>query len=132
MLVNLKYMDGNSVAKHLCSFQELLNEFSTMKLILNDKVQALLLLSSLPDNQETLVVSLSNSAPNGAITIDMVKDSMFKEDARRKEHGTFNSEALVIERRGRSQSRKTYGDDWRKIEVKKKHKMLSLQQARAS
>ena len=48
--MNLKYKDGNSVAEHLSNFQGLLNEFSTMKLELDDEVHALLLLSSLPDN----------------------------------------------------------------------------------
>ena len=37
-LVNLKYKDGNNVAEHLNNFQGLLNELSTMKLELDDKV----------------------------------------------------------------------------------------------
>ncbi|KAL6350136.1 hypothetical protein AAG906_004074 [Vitis piasezkii] len=45
-----------------------------MKLKVNDEVQALLLLSSLPDSWETLVVSLTNSTPNGVITINMKED----------------------------------------------------------
>ena len=48
-LGNLKYKDGNSVVEHLSNFQRLLNELSIMKLELDDKVQALLLLSSLLD-----------------------------------------------------------------------------------
>jgi hypothetical protein len=95
-LVNLKYKDGQSVTEHLSNFQGLLNELSTMKLVLDDNVQALLMLSSLPDSWETLVVSLSNSAPNGVMTIGMVKDSMFNEKARRKEQGiSSHTEALV-------------------------------------
>ena len=97
--MNLKYKDGDSVTEHLSNFQGLLNELFTMKLELDDEVQALLLLSSLPDSWETLVVSLSNSAPNGVITINMVKNSMFNEEARRKELGiSSNIETLVIER----------------------------------
>jgi hypothetical protein len=83
-LVNLKYKDGQSVTEHLSNFQGLLNELSTMKLVLDDEVQALLMLISLPNNWETLVVSLSNLAPNGVMTMVMVKDSMFNEEARRK------------------------------------------------
>jgi hypothetical protein len=53
-LVNLKYKDGHSVMvlmEHLISnFQGLLNDLSTMKLALDDKVQALLVLSSLSNN----------------------------------------------------------------------------------
>ena len=109
--MNLKYKDGNSVAEHLNNFQELLNELSTMKLELDDEVQALLLLSSLPNSWETLVVSLSNSAPNGVINVNMVKDNMFNEEVRRKELGiSSNTESLVIERWRRSKSKKPSSD----------------------
>ena len=91
--------DGNSVAEHLSNFQGLLNELSTMKLELDDKVHAFLLLNSLLDNWETLMISLSNSASNGVITVNMVKDNMFNKKVRRKELGiSSNTEALVTER----------------------------------
>ena len=109
--MNLKYKDGNSVAEHLSNFQGLLNELSTMKFELDDEVQLLLLLSSLPNSWETLVVSLSNSTPNGVIIVNMVKDSMFNEEARRKELGiSSNTEALVTERQKRSKSRNPSND----------------------
>ena len=109
--MNLKYKDGNSDVEHLRNFQGLLNELSTMKLELDDEVHTLLLLSSLLDNWETLVVSLSNSAPNGLITVNMVKNNIFNEEARRKELGiSSNIETLVTERRVRSKSRKPSND----------------------
>ena len=111
MFANLKYKDGNSVAKHLSNFQGLLNELSTMKLELDDEVQTLLLLSSLPDSWETLVVFLSNSTQNGVITINMVKNNMFNDKARRKELGiSYNIESLIIKRQMRSKSRKPSSD----------------------
>ncbi|CAL9011600.1 unnamed protein product [Prunus brigantina] len=57
-------------------------------MVLDDELQALVLLSSLPDSWDTLVVSLSNSSPQGVLTLDIVKDSMFNEEARRKEQDT--------------------------------------------
>ena len=59
-LVNLKLKEGKSIAEHLSEFQDLVNQMVT-------KLQVLLLLSSLLDNWETLVVSLSNSASNGVL-----------------------------------------------------------------
>lgn len=47
MLVSLKYRDRQSVVQHLNNFQELLIEFSTINLVMDDEVVALLLLSSL-------------------------------------------------------------------------------------
>ncbi|GFZ01897.1 hypothetical protein Acr_15g0005060 [Actinidia rufa] len=73
--------------------------------------EALLLLSSLPESWETLVVSLSNSAPNGKLTMSMVMDALFNEEARRREMGSTDqseSQALVSEgskERGRGQRR---------------------------
>ena len=82
-----------------------------MKLELDDEVQTLLLLSSLPNSWETLVVSFSNSTSNGVITVNMIKDNMFNEEVKRKELGlSFNIEALVTERRRRSKSRKPSND----------------------
>lgn len=44
-----------------------------MKIVLGDELQSLLLLSSLSDNWETLVVSLSSSLPNGVLSLLVVK-----------------------------------------------------------
>ncbi|CAL5322839.1 unnamed protein product [Camellia sinensis] len=72
---------------------------------LEDEMQALLLLSSLPDSWETLVVSLSNSAPEGKLTMGMVTDALFNEEARKKEMEGEQSHALVTESRGRDRER---------------------------
>ena len=67
--MNLKYRDGRSITEHLSDFQDLVNQLNPMKVVLDDEFQALLLLSSLPDSWETLVVSLSNSASNGKLSL---------------------------------------------------------------
>ena len=103
-LVNLKLRDGRSIAEHLSDFQDMVNQLSTMKITLDDELQALLLLSSLPDSWETLVVSLSNFALNGVLSLSMVKDSLYNEETRRKDMGIDTSQALVTvtENRGGS------------------------------
>ena len=107
--MNLKLKEGKSIAEHLSEFQDLVNQMVTMKLIIDDKLQALLLLSSLLDSWETLVVSLSNSASNGALQLAMVKDSLLNEETRRKDMGKDITQALVTENRGRSKSRSSKG-----------------------
>ena len=81
----------------------------SMKLIIDDELQALLLLSSLPDSWETLVVLLSNSTPNGVLQLSMVRDSLFNEETRRKDMCKDNAQTLVIENRGRSKTRNSKG-----------------------
>ena len=57
------------------------------------------LIGSLPDSWETLVVSLSNFAPDGVLTLKMVKESMLNEENRRKERGlTMQSQVIVSEK----------------------------------
>ncbi|KZV07155.1 hypothetical protein F511_45364 [Dorcoceras hygrometricum] len=74
-LVNMKLKNGTSVAEHTSEYQSLVNQLSSVEMPLGDEMQALLLLSSLPDSWETLVVSLSNSAPDGKLTMSMIKDA---------------------------------------------------------
>ena len=49
-LVNLKYKDRRSVTEHLSNFQILVNQLNTIKVVLVNELQALLLLSSLPNS----------------------------------------------------------------------------------
>ena len=110
-LVNLKLQRETTVAEHTSEFQNLVNQLTSVDLQFDDEMQALLLLSSLPESWETLVVSLSNSAPNGKLTTSMVMDALFNEEARRREMGSTDqseSQALVSEgsrERGRGQGR---------------------------
>ena len=49
-LITLKYKEGRNITKYTSEFQGLVDQLTTMKIILDDELQALLLLSSLPDN----------------------------------------------------------------------------------
>nr|AAR96002.1 retrotransposon-like protein [Musa acuminata] len=110
-LVNLKFKDGDNIVKHISLFQSLANKLVAMKMNIDDEIQGLLLLSSLSESWETFVVTICNSTLEGTLTIDMVKDSLLNEDARRKEQGESSFGAFVTEkqeRRGRSHSRNPY------------------------
>ncbi len=83
-----------------------MNQLTKAEMKIDDELQALLLLSSLPKSWDTLVVTLSNSAPDGKLTTDTVTDSVLNEEARRKERGSSSySEANVFESRGRTDNR---------------------------
>eukprot|EP00252_Welwitschia_mirabilis_P006794 TRINITY_DN17697_c0_g1_i1.p1 TRINITY_DN17697_c0_g1~~TRINITY_DN17697_c0_g1_i1.p1 ORF type:complete len:155 (-),score=30.00 TRINITY_DN17697_c0_g1_i1:480-944(-) len=89
----------DSFIEYLNKFQELLNELAVMKLVLDDEVQALILLSPLLDSWGILIVSCSNLAPIGKLTLSMIKDSILNEEARRKEKGWSSSEADTLKKR---------------------------------
>ena len=108
-LMNLKLQRGTTMAEHTSEFQNFVNQLANIDLQFENETQALLLLSSLSESCETLVVSLSNSSPNGKLTTSMVMDALFNEEAWKREMGTMDSDeslALVSERsreRGRRQ-----------------------------
>lgn len=61
----------DNILQYINDFQEILNELSAMKFVL----KLLVLLNSLPDSCETLVLSLNNLALNAVMTISMVKET---------------------------------------------------------
>ena len=67
-----------------------------MKVLLDDELQALLLLSSLLGSLDTLVVSLSNLMPDGKLTMEIVKENLLNEEARRKEKVESSFEVLCL------------------------------------
>ena len=49
-LVNLKYKEGHRITEHTSELKGLVVQLTTMKIILDDELQALLLISSLHDS----------------------------------------------------------------------------------
>lgn len=92
--------------EHLNTFKGIINQLKKVDMNIDDELQTLLLLSSLPESWDTLVVTLSNFAPHGKLSIDHVTDSLLNEESKRKERGlSSHSEANVVENRGRSKHR---------------------------
>lgn len=74
------------------------------------EVLGLWLLNTLPDSWETFRVSITNSSPDGVVSLERVKGSVLNKEMRRKAHGTSShSEVLVTANRGRSQRKELKG-----------------------
>ncbi|CAH9138620.1 unnamed protein product [Cuscuta epithymum] len=105
-MMSLKYHDGTPVTDHLNSFQGIINQLAGMGIKFEDEIQGLWLLGTLTYSWETFRTSLSNSAPDGIITMELAKGSVLNEEMRRKSQGSSShSDVLITESRGRSQSR---------------------------
>lgn len=89
-IIRLRYRDGVDMTEHLATFQGFINQACTLKLNLDDELQALLLISSLPDSWDTIVVSLSNSAPNGTMTLGIVKDVVMERNVEMQLYVVFH------------------------------------------
>ena len=113
---------------YLNEFQGLINQLSAVKISLDDELQALLLLSSLPESWNTLFVLLSNSSPDGKLTMDSIKTSLLNEETRRKEMGScIHSEAHYVAQdsnRRRSKSRASRGRDNSRDKSKSKSRII--------
>ena len=82
--MNLKLREGQSITEHLNDFEGMIAQLSVVGLSLDDETRACLLLSSLLDSWNTLVVSLGNSAPEGKVMLAMVINSLLNGEIRRK------------------------------------------------
>ncbi|RDX93749.1 hypothetical protein CR513_23943, partial [Mucuna pruriens] len=103
---NLKFKEGTSLSDHLNEFQGIIDQMSRMGIKFEDEILGLLLLNSLPKSWETFKVSITNSAPNGVVSLQMIKGSILNEEIIRKVQGSSSqSEVLVTENRGRSQKK---------------------------
>jgi hypothetical protein len=60
-LFNMKMSEGGSVADHLNEFNMVTNQLSSIKVEFDDEVRALLILCSLPESWNGLVMVVSNS-----------------------------------------------------------------------
>ena len=72
------------MTNHLNAFQSIVNQLDAMKMVINDEMQASLLLCSLPNSQKTFVVTISNSIPNGALFMELMKGNLFNEETKMK------------------------------------------------
>ena len=91
--------------EHLNTFKGIVNQLKKVDMNIDDELQTLIL-SSLPESWDTLVVTLNNFALDGKLSMDNVTDSLLNEESRRKEKSlSSHSEANVVENRGRSEHR---------------------------
>jgi hypothetical protein len=61
ILFNMKMSEGGSIADHLNEFNTVTNQLSSIKVDFDDEVRALLILCSLPERWNGLVMVVSNS-----------------------------------------------------------------------
>ena len=83
--MRLKYTDGDSIMVHISTFMGLVNQLASVKFPLDDAMQALLLLCTLPESWDNLVVSLSAPCKEENMSLQVVKSSILNEETRRRD-----------------------------------------------
>jgi hypothetical protein len=105
-LFNMKMSEGGSVADHLNEFNTVTNQLSSVKVDFDDEVRALLILCSLPERWNSLVMVVSNSVSgSNTLKFDDVVGVILSEEMRWKSTGETSGNALNMENRGRQKDR---------------------------
>ena len=73
---------------HLNAFQSIVSQMVVMKMVMDDMMQASLLLCSLSNSWETFVVTINNFILNGELSMELMKGNLFNEEMRSKTYDT--------------------------------------------
>lgn len=100
-LVNTRMRKGASVTSHVNDFNTIISRLLSVDIKFDDEVQALLLLSSLPESWSGSVTVISSSTGTTKLTFEGIRDFILGEDIRRKSTSESSSALLSIEGKGR-------------------------------
>ena len=67
----MKLKEGTLMKNHLNAFQSIVYQLTAMKMVMDDEMQASLLLCLLLDSWETFVITISNFVLNGALFTEL-------------------------------------------------------------
>ncbi|VFQ93187.1 unnamed protein product [Cuscuta campestris] len=96
-LVNTRMKEGTSVNEHINKLNSILARLLSVDIKFGDEVQALLLLSSLPNSWFGTVIAVTGSVGPDGFTFDRIRDLVLGEDVRRKSSGESSAlQNLVI------------------------------------
>ena len=106
-LFNLKKVEGTPIVRHLNEFNTISNQLSTVGIEFDDKVRALILLASLPNNSEAMRTAVSNFAGKNKLKYDDIQDLILSEEVRRRDANIDNAQdqGFVMENKSRGRSR---------------------------
>jgi hypothetical protein len=86
-LFNMKMSEGGFVAYHLNEFNMVTNQLSSVKVDFDDEVMALLILCSLPERWNGLVMVVSNSVSgSNTLKFDDVVGVILSEEMQQEKH----------------------------------------------
>jgi len=105
-LFNMKMVEGGSVTDHLNEFNMVTSQLTYVNVNFDDEVRALLILCSLPESWNGLVMAVSNSVSgSNTLKFDDVVSVILSEEMRRKSTCETSGNALMVENRGRQKER---------------------------
>ncbi|GKV14795.1 hypothetical protein SLEP1_g25613 [Rubroshorea leprosula] len=111
-LMYSRYKDGTPTANHVNDFLGIIKELANLGINFDDEVNGLILLNTLLESWESFRLTTINSSLGGQVTLEIAKNKIFEEEKRMRALGVFSqpdTQALVMENRGRSKTREPRG-----------------------
>ena len=78
----------------------IVSQLCSVDIYFEDKIKALILMSSLPESWDTIVVVISSSRGSEKLKFNEIRDVVLSESIRKREVGDSSSSALSVDRRG--------------------------------
>ena len=106
-LFNMKMVEGGSIIDHLNEFNTITSQLSFVGINFDEEIRALLILCSLPESWNGLVIVVSNSVP-GSSTLkydDVIGVILSEETHRKSSSGSTSGSALNAQNRVRMTER---------------------------
>ena len=101
-LYNLKMKEGVFVAEHLNQCNVITSKLASVKITLDDEIRAILLLCSMPNSWENLIVAINTSTPAGTLNFDNDSSSLMSKELQHKSISeNQGGEALALSDGGR-------------------------------
>ena len=104
-LFNLQMSEGGSVADHINEFNMIVSQQSSVEINFEDEIKAFILVSSLPESWDTVVAAISSSRGFDKLKFDETRDVVLSESIHKRKIEDSSSNALSVDRRGRSKSK---------------------------
>jgi hypothetical protein len=94
--------EGASVAQHLNEFNTITNQLSSMEIDFDDEIRALIVLASLPNSWEAMIMAMSSSAGKSKLKYEDIRDLILSEEMCRRDssEASCSGAALNLETKG--------------------------------
>jgi hypothetical protein len=129
ILFDMKMLEGGPVVDHLNEFNMVNNQLIFVKVDFDDEVRALLIVCSLPESWNDLVMVVSNFVSgSNTLKFDDVVGVILSEEMRRKITGETSGNVLNMENKGRQKNKgKGLGNLWNSRKGRPKSRMRKIE-----
>ena len=83
----------------------IVSQLNSVDINFEDEIKASILMSSLPESQDTVVAAISSSRGSEKLKFDEIRDVALSKSICKREVGDSSGSALSVDRRGRSKTK---------------------------